>query len=188
MKLWTLQSRTFLDAQHSPILLAAWGWTPQNWRVWYRWMCQQWELRLGSRMTGAPLWCWHSCNGALESEPTVGTYALLMGDWDHYASSMVSLQLDVPDNLVLLSSYSRWNEAIDDAIDRKLADIDGVRFYDMFEWPMMKHDTDDVQAVVPYIDTSWITDVRGLPYASSDQLDWDLVHSWFPGIAERTKM
>lgn len=148
-------------------------------------MCRQWEARIKSPMKGAPIWCWHSCNGIRDSEPTAGTFAMLMGDWNYYASSMVGIQLDAPNDLALLSSYMRWNEAMDDAIDRKLEEIDTNQFEDMFESPLMRHGTDDIQAVIPHIATTWITDSRLLPACKSDELDWNLPNSHFPRMPEQ---
>ncbi len=90
-----------------------------------------------------------------------------------------------PHNLVLLSSYSRWNEAIHDAMDRNSDSIDGNQFADMFDTPLFKHDTDDIQAVVPYIDRNWITAQWPLPPGDSNDLDWDMPCTNFPEMPEQ---
>ena len=92
-----------------------------------------------------------------------------MGDWDYYASKMFMVELEVPDNLVLLSSYWRWNEALDDAL--YASDIIRTEaFADMFDDPLIKHETDDIQAIIPHIHRSWIIDVRSLP---EQDRDWE---------------
>lgn len=147
MKLWTTQEQSFIEADLVLPILADWSKTPQNWRNWYAWMAQQWNARVGMGIMTAPLWCWHSCNGLFQSCPTAGTLAMLLGDWNYFSPKMIVIEFDIPDHLVLLSSYSRWNEAMDDAMDRKSDSIDGKRFADMFDTPLFKHDTDDIQAV-----------------------------------------
>ena len=184
MKLWTIQAQTLLDAARNRVLVADWERTPQNWRFAYRWMASQWKSRIGVTEINVPLWCWHSCNGVDGSAPTVGTLASLMGDWNYYATYMLVLELSVPDDLVLLSSYWRWNEAMNDAIDRRSEQIDTPRFIDMFDPPLIKHDADDVQGVMPAIDYSWITDMRALPSGDVSELDWDLPFADFPKMPE----
>ncbi len=119
MKLWTIQERSFVEADLMHPIVADLAKAPQNWRNWYAWMTQQWNARVGIGTLTEPIWCWHSCNGIHQSCPTVGTLAMLMGDWNYYSPKMIVIECNIPDNLVLLSSYSRWNEAICDAMDRK---------------------------------------------------------------------
>lgn len=179
MRLWTLQNRAFLDSQHSFRLSTSWEHTPDNWRNLYRWMCAQWTLRVGGKMTSAPVWAWHSCNGRRGSPPTVGTLAMLMGDWNFHTASQVVLELEIPDRLALLSSYDRWNRAIYDAMERGLNDI-GPKFQNMFDTPVLRHRDDDIQAVIPYVERSWILDVRSLPEGDIDKLNWNTPCSRFP--------
>ncbi len=110
---------------------------------------------------------------------------MLMGDWNYYSPKMIVIECNIPDNLVLLSSYARWNEAIDDAMDRKSDSIDGNRFNDMFDTPLFKHDTDDIQAVVPHIERDWITAQWSLPQVESTELDWDMPCTSFPKMPEQ---
>jgi len=170
MKLWTIQHRKFLDFATSKRLVANWERTPQNWRFAYRWMAAQWRARMRGPLDAAPIWCWHSCNGQIGAPPTVGTAAMLLGDWDYWATSMVVVELDVPSDLALLSSYYRWNQAVDEAFDASEDDICTRNFVDMFDAPLMKHDTDDIQAVIPEICASWVIAMRPLP---TDDVDWD---------------
>lgn len=185
MKLWTIQELSFVEADLIHPIVADWAKTPQNWRNWYAWMTQQWNARVGIGALTAPIWCWHSCNGIHQSCPTIGTLAMLMGDWNYYSPKMIVIECNIPDNLVLLSSYSRWNEAIGDAMDRKSDSIDGNRFDDMFDIPLFKHDTDDIQAVVPHIDRDWITARWSLPQVDATELDWGMPCTSFPKMPEQ---
>ena len=184
MKLWTLQSRKFADDLLRGSICGEWSSTPQNWRSYYRWMAAQWHDRIGSAELDVPIWCWHSCNGIDGACPTVGTFAMLMGDWNYYAASMTCLELIVPHELALLSSYSRWNEAIDDAMDRREDSIATEAFIDMFDSPLIKHDTDDIQAVVPRIESTWVVHRWTLPLGDSETLDWDMPCTAFPETPE----
>lgn len=184
MILWTLQSRNFFEHDKTTRIDADWKYTPANWRRWYEWMRRQWEARIGDSLASAPIWCWHSCSGVQRSRPTVGTFAMLMGDWSYYAPTLAAARLDVPDDLVLLSSYRRWNQAVDDAIDRGLDQSDD-QFRDMFGHPLITNDEDDIQAVIPHIDADWITDMRQLPSGVLDRLDWDMPVTRFPKLPEQ---
>ena len=86
-----------------------------------------------------------------------------MGDYKYYQESTVVLEIDVPDSIALLSSYWVWNDAVDDMLENNRTTINAERFATMFDEPLIRHDTDDVQAVIPYILTDWIVDMRDLP-------------------------
>lgn len=96
---------------------------------------------------------------------------MLMGDYGYYQDSTVLLELDVPDKLCLLSSYSVWNDAVDDLLENKRITILDGKFDIMFDEPLMRHDADDIQAVIPYIMLQWVTDVRELPKSDDD---WEI--------------
>ncbi|MEM6473802.1 MAG: hypothetical protein AAF802_29865 [Planctomycetota bacterium] len=136
------------------------------------------------RNADVPIWCWHSCNGIEGACPSVGTFALLMGDWNFYAAGMACLELSVPSELTLLSSYSRWNEAVDDAMDRRADSIDSNIFIDMFDPPLIKNDTDDIQAVVPRIEPEWVVRRWSLPSGHVESLDWHMPCTAFPEMPE----
>ena len=171
LKLWTLQHRKLSSSSENRKIVSSWERTPQNWRNAYRWMVSQWQTRLGLQLDSAPIWCWHSCNGKLHSPPTVGTAALLMGDYAYYRDSTIVLEIDVPESFCLLSSYFVWNDAVDDFFENKRITIAADRFDNMFDEPLIRHDTDDVQAVIPYILSEWIADIRDLPDSDAD---WDI--------------
>jgi hypothetical protein len=109
---------------------------------------------------------------------------MLMGDWNCFAASMICLELIVPRDIALLSSYSRWNEAIDDAMDRHDDSIATEEFIDMFDSPLIKHDTDDIQAVVPKIEPAWVVRRWSLPVGDAESLDWCMPCTAFPETPE----
>lgn len=113
LRLWTFQS-----AEIAPVLKgpgpyrASWDETPANWRIAYKWMAQQLVEATNLTNADAPIWCWHSCNGQLGAAPTVGTAAFLLSEYQ-LGQGMVAVELDVPKELVLLSSYYAWNSFLD---------------------------------------------------------------------------
>ena len=96
---------------------------------------------------------------------------MLLGSWDIHAASTVIIELQVPENLCLLSSYSVWNDALSDFLENSRKTIKGREFDMMFVEPLSKHPDDDIQAVIPYILPQWIVDVRDLPKSDDN---WDV--------------
>ena len=134
-------------------------------------MADQWSQRIGLALDTAPFWCWHSCNGKLFSPPTVGTAAGLLGDYAHHRESTVVVELDVPQDLCLLSSYFVWNQAVEDLWENNRPNIRTAEYEQMFVSPLLKHDADDIQGVIPYILSNWVIEIRELPKSDDD---WDL--------------
>jgi hypothetical protein len=162
MKLWTLQRDCVAESlgrRH----VVDWEFTPTNWRDIYRWMVHFMSRHLGNECVDAPVWCWHSCNGKFGSGPTVGTAEALMGDWEYHAHQTRVIELDVPDRLPLLSSYGSWNELMDLALETRAVPPLDSPLVAMFDPPYFQHDTDDIQAVLPYIEPEWVVAVRRLP-------------------------
>ena len=94
-----------------------------------------------------------------------------MGDYAYYRDSTVLLELDVPDPNCLLSSYFIWNDAVDDLLENNRRTIASNKFDTMFDEPLIRHDTDDIQAVIPYILNDWIVETRDLPETDAD---WEI--------------
>jgi hypothetical protein len=162
MKLWTLQ-RDCVAESLSQRHLVNWEFTPLNWRVAYDWMAHHLAKHLGRESKHAPVWCWHSCDGKFGSGPTVSTANALMGDWDYHAHRTRVIELEVPDQLPLLSSYSMWNELLEVAMTTEAMPALDIPFIAMFEPPYFQHDWDDIQAVLPYIEAEWVVATRLLP-------------------------
>ena len=103
----------------------------------------------------APVWCWHSCNGQRGGPPTVWTARALLSDYD-FEQGVVMLTLSVPEELTLASSYWLWNGFLDYVIVHRALPRSRRWRRRMFYAPLFKHNTDDVQAVIPFIRTEWI--------------------------------
>lgn len=174
MKLWTFQSaelENLLDKYE--VIHADWRLTPVNWRPAYQWMATEME-RHGIALNGhAPVWAWHSC-GKWYGQPTVGTARSLLTDYQ-LLNGIVNIELEVPDELCLLSSYGRFNELLDEVID-----YGAIRHpechYEMFSLPLEMEPNDDVQAAIPCIRKEWIREIRPVDIKpGKDDYDWEML-------------
>lgn len=97
----------------------------------------------------------------------------LLSEYD-IEQGIVAIELLVPCEIVLLSSYYAWNEFMDRAIERKRLPTSTRRGRWMFAEPLLKHDIDDIQAVIPWIDPKWICEIKELSLAgrADDESLW----------------
>jgi hypothetical protein len=171
VRLWTFQQATVVPALKGPTTYrASWPETPANWRIAYEWMAKQLSEATNGAANDAPIWCWHSCNGRLGNAPTVGTAAFLLSEYQ-IGQGMVAVELAVPVEFVLLSSYHAWNSFLDFVIVNQRLPKNHRRARRMFANPLFKHDTDDIQAVIPFIEPTW---VRGVTELTVTGRDWDV--------------
>jgi len=170
VRLWTFQQAAVVPAFNGPgSYRASWDETPANWRIAYEWMAQQLAKATNCTATDAPVWCWHSCNGRLGAAPTVGTAAFLLSE-HQIGQGMVAVELAVPMELTLLSSYHAWNSFLDFVIVNQRLPRNQRRARRMFAEPIFKHETDDIQAVIPFIEPNWVRSVTEL---TVEGRDWD---------------
>ena len=83
---------------------------------------------------------------------------------------MVTVELAVPVEFVFLSSYHAWNSFLDFVIVNQRLPKNHRRARQMFADPLFKNDTDDIQAVIPFIEPAWVRGVTELTVAGRD---WD---------------
>lgn len=163
LRLWTFQYSRVVDALARGRWVAPWEATPENWRPAYRWMATELDRSLVARglprSSGAPIWCWHSCSTGEDAETVVGTPPTgttafwLFGSRDA-CRGLVRLELDVPPDLALLSSYSRFNDVLVEPVPTDAAALAARRT--MFDAPWLDHPHDDIQAVLPWIEPAWL--------------------------------
>jgi hypothetical protein len=91
----------------------------------------------------------------------VGTATSLLGDYA-LREPHVTLELTVPANLMLLSSYSAWNRLLDTTIVRSRLPRSHRWTRYVFARPYLRDKGDDVQAVIPWIEPSWIRSIQPL--------------------------
>jgi len=163
-RLWSFQRADVPKLmQRETRYCASWEHTPRNWRVAYEWMARELQSRKGLSGCQALVWCWHSCR-KWEAGPTVEVAESLLSDWDR-EQGLVTVELIVPEQLSLLSSYRMWNELLDVVHDSGSLPS-SLEFHEsMFEEPLLRDEEDNVQAVLPYIESAWIVDVRPLSLA-----------------------
>lgn len=153
MRLWSFQSnRATKKVLRGQVYYAEWTYVYEKWRPAFAWMAREMERR-GLPMGGnAPIWAWHSC-GKHGAPPTLLTARALLSDREMEQGIEV-LELEVPPNACLLSSYKRWNEFLDSFIDkRKLPNR--ASYLDMFDISAVQKG-DDVQAALPRIERQWV--------------------------------
>jgi len=162
VRLWSFQS-----ASIEPTLAAGRRHIAQslpvghNFRFAYDWMTERLTAALGTPLDSPPVWCWHSCEGRWRRRPTVGTATALLGDYA-LREPHVRLELTVPVNLMLLSSYSAWNRLLDTTIvrSRPLRSHRWAQY--VFARPYLRDEGDNVQAVIPWIEPNWIRSMQPL--------------------------
>lgn len=165
VRLWTFQGSEIAPALSAEqAYRALWSHAPANWQIAYQWMAERLAATTGTVFDSAPIWCWHSCNGHLGAPPSVGTAAFLLSEYQ-LDGGMVAIELDVPVELVLLSSYSDWNRFLDFVIRHQRLPKNRRRAQRMFAEPLLKHDTDDIQAVISRIEPAWVQRVNPLTLA-----------------------
>jgi hypothetical protein len=165
VRLWSFQRAAVVAVvRSSGVYRADWADAPKNWRMAYEWMADQMVEATNHKSADAPIWCWHSCNGKIGSPPTVGTATALFGSVES-VQGMVTLELAVPSEFVLLSSYHEWNAFLDYVIVEKRLPNTRRKYRKMFAEPLLKHDADEIQAVIPFIDSAWVRGVSELTVA-----------------------
>lgn len=155
-RLWTFQSKDVMPSlANGERYFADWRRTPVNWKPPYLWMKRKLDSKTGLDISHPPIWCWHSCDGVWRGPPTVGTANMLLAA-DEIQRGMVAIEVLVPTSLVLLSSYTQWNTFIDVFIKRRRIPASNHRSRRMFDEPLIKHNCDCIQAIIPFIEPEWV--------------------------------
>ena len=164
MKLQTIQHSKAIE------ILKETGFLYNDWQhvTWayaketYRWIIKHMERQGIDCQSNAPIWAWHSCRYWQGGLTVNEAYSYLGG----YRSDYEIIEMDVPDNFVLLSSYSEWCRIF--FMEQKdLASLPKLRRYKIFQLEKINFEYDCIQATLPFIDLKWVTDIRPLPY-----VDW----------------
>lgn len=169
MHLWTFQSAELEELlEKQPVFYADWKFTPVNWRPAYEWMAAEMKLNGIALQGHAPVWAWHSCS-AWYAGPTIGTALDLLTDYQ-LLSGMILLEMNVPDDLCLLSFYTGFIDLLDEVLnDSAIQHPNG--HHDMFALPLNLKGY-DIQAAIPCIRREWVSDIRSIEIKPS-QSDYD---------------
>lgn len=96
MRLWEVEEKEFVEAAlATDVLYGTWDHVDWYYAQAYQWMMQQMNER-GIKCDCPPMWAWQRWSD--ESQKPV----LVKGDY-------ACIELDVPDELVLLSDFSAWD-------------------------------------------------------------------------------
>lgn len=110
MILWTIQTAEALQHLERKLRLRGdWRRVPKDYRQAYQWMTGQLSNRLGIPTRRPPLWAWHSYDGAARRRPDLRTSGHLPR-----GTRGVRLELDAPEELVLLSDFMMWHCVLND--------------------------------------------------------------------------
>ncbi|WP_432014114.1 hypothetical protein [Streptomyces cucumeris] len=167
MRLWTVQPRAALTTLRADgELTGAWERVDPAWRPAYEAMVARMESRGVSCAGRPPFWAWAVPDTA--DDRVAWTAVLLLGldadDPGPFAGYRV-LDLEIADELVVLSSYPRWNTFLDDVLmGEESAAMDWSIDADEF------HDPDQmgVQACVPRLRADWVLGCRPLTTPPGD--------------------
>ncbi len=177
MKLWTFQSHlSITEFQAKGILTAQWErYRSPNWKRAYHWMRDQMEFEGIDCNGNAPIWAWHSCGGIYGKSPTLGDASNLLSLME-IKDGVKTIELEVPDEFVLLSSYGAWNSEVLDyfIIGAEDVTLPLQKRNDLFHiTPQNLKDYDSIQATLPFLRLEWLVDIRSLKLAANDEFDFD---------------
>jgi Domain of unknown function (DUF3841) len=166
MRLWTYQHPKILETLQSGKRYTC-QWEGINGEYWinsFRFMCQKMTEKGIQIGENPPIWAWHSVN-RLGEMPDEDCGRALLSD-DQLEQGIDLLQLEVPENLVLLSNYGPWNAILDvfyeknDLQDKEILDCFTVDLKPRRGRPPQYFKS--IQACLPYIEPEWL--VSKLPF------------------------
>jgi len=168
MRVWSLQPESAADKMRTRSrYYTSWEFVQKSWQPAYRWMVRAMEARGVSTDGHPPIWAWQSCWPG-GGPPTLLTARLLLGDHE-LERGVVIVELEVPASSLVLSSYRRWNEALEHTIDHGSEPPDG--FQSMFRISRRRRN-DDIQACLPHVEKVWIMRTWPLELRAGDN-DYD---------------
>lgn len=171
MKLWTIHPvevhERLLDAGR---LTVSWKFADPDRVEAYRWMAEQMEVRGIALHGNAPVWAWRVWGTRERPRPDLRASNHL-----HSGTRGVRMEIDAPDDLVLLSEftdwhavlnrgYLSWSEAEAEEVDARGCTDEEMRrswgrIFDLAggdpEWngPVTER---MIQACLPYLDAEWV--------------------------------
>lgn len=152
MKLFTHQSKTFVENLIRDKIIYNNGKLmndDEHVKYVYKMITKHARENVSEKFTTFPIWCWYT----IDSAPL---------------NDGVLIELDVPDELVLLTDYYDWGGSVipyaDDYIYSNKKDKESKAqmlksFKECINPEMFR---DDIQAIIPYIDIDWVTNLEDL--------------------------
>lgn len=109
MRLWTIQTIEFYDTlkKNGIIHCDRESWLCQEYREMYDWMVSEMRNRIGNPPNPGiryPLWAWYQYHSRKKPKPPISPNVL-----DSDQEIGVILEIEIPDNEVLLSDFDLWH-------------------------------------------------------------------------------
>lgn len=109
MRVYTTQTVAFYDElmRNGIVYCDRESWMAERCRVQYDWMAQQMRQRIGEPplpQIKYPLWVWYQYTNKKSPAPTMSSKDIEPGE-----TQAVMIELEVPDNAVLLSDFTLWH-------------------------------------------------------------------------------
>ncbi len=109
MRVYTIQPVAFYDElmRNGIVYCDRESWIAKEYRVQYEWMAQQMRQRIGEPplpQIQYPIWVWYQYISKKRPVPTMSSKDILPGE-----TQAVMMELEVPENEVLLSNFSLWH-------------------------------------------------------------------------------
>lgn len=168
MQLWSIQNRDFID-QAGPIIKADWSKLTclDYFEKPYKWMLS--KMHEHGIKAESMIWAWYQWSIS-QKKPDLNGFHTTPG------SLMYCLELEVPDDLVLLSCFDGWHCVLNNwymslSEDEDNAMLDATDEQKQLSWDrifdlnLRRHENwfgevRAIQAVIPYIDRKWIKKVE----------------------------
>jgi hypothetical protein len=126
VRIWSIQPESLYEQlKVEKVLHCNPAFTDEDFRQAYDWLTRQMAVCIGSPPEGVlyPFWAWHTIDG-LHQKPD-----LRRSEYKAYNDNPVCLELEIPDNKVLLSDFDGWHMVLNnlyylDYIDEEKADLE----------------------------------------------------------------
>lgn len=161
MKLWTVQEKEILTTTGNFIYCTRPA-EESYWRISYEFMARYYEQLKNVHLKYPLIWAWSDGNFFSNEDHQLDAVSTVESSVE-YLSSKCVINLEVPDNIPVLSSYSKWNRLMEycmtfNKAPTSLEDWEGL--FDLLD--IAEHEF--IQAVLPHIDRNWISGVEELNF------------------------
>ncbi|MCM8796373.1 MAG: hypothetical protein NC923_00595 [Candidatus Omnitrophica bacterium] len=153
--IWTLQDKSFLN-QKGEFLICPKKYIPVNWKYAYRWLEEQYQHKKGIKPRSALIWVW--IQRSYSEKAFYMAITQLYSSYEYGLKNKVALVLKIPQDVILLSSYNRWNILLEYCMEFKRKPDSKIDWQPVFRI----HDIptyDYIQGVIPFIKRNWIKKV-----------------------------
>jgi hypothetical protein len=156
MNFFSFQDRSFLSQDSDPLRCRGSLVSP-HWRPAYSWMKDRYCEIVGCEQEFDLIWVWQPPSGVPPRDAEYRALSDVYTDFEDARQTLI-IELSLPPELVLRSSYSRWNVLLDYCLLYKRAPECTEDWLGMFDCDTLdEHDM--IQGVVPWIQRAWVSEV-----------------------------